>query len=368
VPHQSFASDEAISALIARAQHEIDAGRLPACQLALARDGAVFVDVTLGASEPDARFTVFSVTKAYVGAAAWLLIGDGLLAPETRVAEVIPEFAANGKEGVTLEHLLTHTAGFPRAPMRPEEGATSAGRVARFATWRLDWPPGSQLEYHPTSAHWVVAELIERVSGTDYRAFLADRIAGPLGLRRLQLGVPADANDDIVDLVMMATTDGDLGIPEANPDTLLRYNEPGVRAVGVPGAGAVSTAADIAMFYQALLHNPDELWQPDVLADGTGRVRATYVDPLRNVSANRTLGLSVAGDDGNAVFRDFGKSTGPRAFGASGVGGQIAWADPDSGLSFCWLTNGLSPDIVATFKRSAGLSTRAAECVRKEVA
>jgi CubicO group peptidase (beta-lactamase class C family) len=105
-----------------------------------------------------------------------------------------------------------------------------------------------------------------------------------------------------------------------------------------------------------------------VLADGTGHVRTTYVDPLRGCPANRTLGLVVAGDDGKALLREFGKATGPRAFGASGVGGQIAWADPDNGLSFCWLTNGLTPDIVTTFKRSAGLSTRAAQCVRKEVA
>ncbi|MFL6240793.1 MAG: serine hydrolase domain-containing protein [Actinomycetes bacterium] len=363
--HQSLVGD-AVTELIARAQHEIDTGRLPACQLALARDGEVVADRTLGAAQPDARFTVFSVTKAYIAAAAWLLIGDGLLTADTCVVDLVPEFATNGKETVTVEHLLTHTAGFPRAPMRPEDGASSLGRVARFATWRLDWPPGSQLEYHATSAHWVVAELIERVSGLDYRAFMAERIAGPLGLRRLQLGVPVGAGDDVVDLVMMADTDGDLGIAEAKPDMLLRYNEPEVRAVGVPGAGAVSTAADIALFYQALLHNPGGLWDPAVLADGTGNVRTKYVDPLRGVAAYRTLGLSVAGDDGNGLLRDFGKATSPRAFGASGLGGQIAWADPETGLSFCWLTNGLTPDIVTTFRRSAGLSTRAANCVVRE--
>ncbi len=351
MPHQG------VNELISRAQHEIDTGQLPACQLALARDGEIVVDVTLGAAAADARFTVFSVTKAYVAAAVWLLMGDGLLRPELPVVDVIPEFGSNGKESVTLEHLLTHTAGFPRAPMRPEDGATSAGRVARFATWRLDWPPGSRLEYHGTSAHWVVAEMIERVAGIDYRTFLAERIAKPLELSRLELGT---RDSDVTELVMMGVTEGDLGIAEANPNTLLRYNEPDVRAVGVPGAGAVSTAADVAMFYQALLHNTGELWNADVLADAKSHVRTSYVDPLRGVPANRTLGLTVAGDDGNAPMRDFGKTNGPRAFGASGVGGQIAWADPDSGLSFCWLTNGLTPDIVATYRRSVALSSRAA--------
>ena len=77
----------------------------------------------------------FSVTKAFSAAMAWLLIGDGALADTTRVADVVPEFAAFGKHGVTVEHLLTHTAGFARAPMRPEEGADPRQRVP-------GWRPG----------------------------------------------------------------------------------------------------------------------------------------------------------------------------------------------------------------------------------
>ena len=84
----SLVRDEAVAELISRAQHEIDTGRLPACQLALARDGAIVADVTLGAAAHDARFTVFSVTKAYVAAAVWLLIGDGLLAAHLQRSEM----------------------------------------------------------------------------------------------------------------------------------------------------------------------------------------------------------------------------------------------------------------------------------------
>jgi CubicO group peptidase (beta-lactamase class C family) len=60
-------------------------------------------------------------------------------------------------------------------------------------------------------------------------------------------------------------------------------------------------------------------------------------------------------------LREFGKAAGPRAFGASGLGGQIAWADPGTGLSFCFLTDGLV-DLVRAFLRSSRLSTLAAEC------
>ena len=365
VPDQSLLDRAAYDELLSRVQHEVDTGRTPSCQLALARHGQLLADVTFGDAPAGARYSVISVTKAYVAAGTWLLMGDGSLKPQTRVVDVVPEFGTNGKEAVTLEHLLTHTAGFPHAPMRPAEGATSAGRVARFATWRLDSEPGTTMAYHGTSAHWVIAEMLERVSDQDYRTFLNERVAGALGLKRLRLGVPPEQGGDVVTISMVGDPgDRNLGIDDAVPNVLLLYNEPDVRAAGVPGSGGVSTAADVAMLYQALLHNDPPLWDPAVLADGTGNIRNRLVDPLRGVPANRTLGLAVAGDDGHAAVREFGLEAGPRTFGASGLGGQIAWADPDSGLSFCWLTNGLLADIVATYKRTTALSTRAARCAR----
>jgi CubicO group peptidase (beta-lactamase class C family) len=131
----------------------------------------------------------------------------------------------------------------------------------------------------------------------------------------------------------------------------------------VPGAGAVATAADVATFYQALLHNPGGVWSAEVLHDATANVRNEMTDPLIGISANRTLGLVVAGEADEALHRGFGRSVGPRTFGAMGIGGQIAWADPDSGLSFSYLTNGLDADVIGSFKRAAkiaGLAARTA--------
>jgi CubicO group peptidase (beta-lactamase class C family) len=153
-------------------------------------------------------------------------------------------------------------------------------------------------------------------------------------------------------------------VKETGEGFLLRFNEPEVLASGVPGAGAVGTAADVATFYQALLHNPGELWNPAILADATGNVRNTMIDPLFNCAANRTLGLVVAGHDDRAAVRGFGAHTSPRAFGCLGVGGQIAWADPDTGLSFSYITAGLDVDIVASFTRSAKIAGLAARCIR----
>ena len=337
--------------LLTFADAQVDEGRLPGYGLALALDGEVVLRRTSGVAE-DASFTTFSVTKAVTAAVAWMHLDPGL-----RVAEVLPSFA--DKPAVRVEHLLTHSAGFPRAQLGFEEAADPALRRARFGSWRLSWEPGTQMEYHPTSAHWVLATLVEELTGQTFSQVVRERLLDPLGLASLRLGEDVPA----VDVVHVGETTGRVDPLQADPAWLLRFNEPPVRALGVPGAGAVSTADDVALLYQHLLHDPKGLWDPEVLRDGTQRVRFDHVDPWTSVPANRTLGLTVAGDDGKAAMRQFGRATGPRAFGASGLGGQIAWADPDSGLSFCFLTHGLERDQVAAFLRADKLSTYAARCV-----
>lgn len=351
------------SSLVGRARRDVDEGLLPSVQLAVGYDGELVLDETFGASA-ESRYVTFSVTKAFVGGLAWQLIGEGLLSDATRIADVVPEFAGNGKQDVSVAHLLTHTAGFPRAPMRPEEGADRAARVERMATWRMDWPAGTQTEYHATSAYWALVEVLDRITGSDFRSEFADRVAGPLGLS-MTLGGGVDG-------VMPVVAVGDAGdgatlgdhVKETGEQFLLRFNEPEVLAAGVPGAGGVARAADVALFYQQLLHNKAGVWRDDVRTDVTSNVRNTLVDPLFRVPANRTLGLVVAGDDGNELSRGFGRGNSPQSFGAQGVGGQIAWADPTTGLSFCYLTNGLDADVVGSFTRSAkiaGLAARSAE-------
>jgi CubicO group peptidase (beta-lactamase class C family) len=349
-----------LAELSARAQRDVDEGLVPSCQLALAREGEIVAYETFGGATPDSRYTIFSVTKALVAAAVWLLVGDGKLAYEDRVADLIPEFDTNGKRPVTVDHLLLHTAGFPRAPMRPEEGAVREGRLARFASWRLDWEPGARTEYHPTAVHWVLAELIERASGQDFRTFVTAAAGGALTLGSGE-ALNVEIVGDPANIGTVERGEGDtLVIPEIRGDLLLRYNEPAVRAAGVPGAGATGIAADVALFFQALLHNPDGAWNPEVLADGTGVVHNAMPDPYTRVPANRTRGLVLAGDDGFESLRGFGPGVSPRAFASPGLGGQVAWADPESGLSFAFLTNGLDADLVRAFRRSISLSKLAA--------
>ncbi|GIU86353.1 MAG: serine hydrolase [Acidimicrobiia bacterium] len=361
--------DAAVEALVGRARQEIDAGHLPSCQMALARGGEVLFSATLGDAAPDSRYVVFSATKPFVASAVWALLGEGALDVGRRVCEYVPEFATNGKDVVTVEQVLLHTAGFPHAPFDPLEWDDAERRRARFASWRCNWEPGTRFEYHATSAHWVLAELIERVTGEDFRAYLRRRVLEPLGLTRFALGVPPGQQHDVRPLVPVgepaspaelrdALGIDELPVTEVTPEALLSFNRPELRAVGVPGGGGVSDAADVARFYQALLHDRAGVWDPAVLADATGVVRNTFPDYL-GVPANRTRGLVVAGDDGRAHLRGFGRTVSPRAFGHSGAGGQIAWADPATGLSFCFLTNGLDQHVLREWRRTTAIASRA---------
>jgi len=368
---------EALRALSERVRREIDAGLLPSCQLAIAIDGEVVHAQTLGAvvAGDATRYAIFSATKALVAAATWQLLAEGRLALADRVADHIPEFAANGKGAVTLEQVLLHTAGFPRAPLGPPAWSTRAGRLAAFARWRLTSEPGTRFEYHASSAHWVLAELLERSDGVDFRESVQRRVLDPLGLGRLRLGVPVAEQGDIARVALVGEPptpeewEAALGVPgfergEVTDEALDSFGRPDVLAVGVPGGGAVSDASDLALFYQALLHDPAKLWDAGVLRDATGRVRNTFRDLQTGVPANRALGVVVAGEGGNAARRGFGHRVGPRAFGHNGAGGQIAFADPDSGLSFVYLTNGLDRNWLRQWRRSSGIASRAAVCAR----
>src|SRR3954471_6460700 len=181
-----------VDALLTRAQQEIDEGLLPGCQLAIARHGEVEVFEAFGEATLDSRFVIFSATKAFVASLMSMPIADGLVDVSLPVAEYIPEFATNGKESITVEQVMLHTSGFPHAPLGSPAWWTREGRVERFGQWRLNWEPGSTYEYHPTSAHWVLAEIIDRVTGGDYRDFIEERITRPAGLEQRMLGVSAD--------------------------------------------------------------------------------------------------------------------------------------------------------------------------------
>ncbi len=363
----------AVDALLARARRDVDDDLLPACQVALALDGEVVVHEAFGDATVDTRFTIFSATKPFVASVVWQLLGEGSLRPDLPVHELIPELGSHGKDAITLDHVLLHTSGIPRAPMGAPRWTTHEGRRAAFAQWRLNWEVGSQFEYHPTSAHWVLAELVHAVTGLDHTEALRTRVLEPLGLRSFALGPALADQEGIADLVLVgepATPDEleaalgvrTIDVGEVTDAALLGLNEPASRAVGLPGGGGVSDAADVAAFYQGLLHDRDGLWDPAVLADATAVVRNAFPDPALGHAANRTRGLIVAGGDGRSNLRGMGRTVSPSAFGHNGAAGQVAWADPATGLSFCYLTSGRDLNVLREHRRTTSVASLAAVC------
>lgn len=364
---------ERVRALEERVQREIDEGLLPACQFALAKDGKVVVQRTYGDATDDSRFCIYSSTKAFVASAVLMLIGEGSVRPEDRVADILPGFGDNGKEAVTLEQVMLHTAGFPYGIMGPNHWQTHESRLESYRRWKVIWEPGTRYAYHAMSAHWVLADVITEVTGIDHRDFVRQRINEPLGLRRFRLGIPPAEQSNLADVSYVGermTPDemeaafgfrempAPRGSLESFGDWATDLNHPDWRAAGIPGGGAFSTASDVALFYQALLHNTNQLWDPDVLADGTMRVRNTLPDPLYPTTANRALAVHVAGGE-DAHFRGFGRTVSPRAFGHGGAGGQIALADPETGISFCYLTNGHDRHLLRQGRRGVAIASRA---------
>lgn len=365
--------DVKIERLLTRVRREVDQGLSPAVQIAIGYQGTLVVDETIGAPA-DSRFVAFSATKAFVAAAVWRLIDRGDLALDAPVAATLPSFATNGKDAVTLRHVLTHTGGFPYAPLGPDRWGTRDSRLEAFSRWRLATEPGSTFTYHPVSGHWVLGELIAEVTGQDHTDAIEALVTAPLGLPRV-LGIGADDRAGIVESVAIGQLptpeemEQALGLkidlaelipPEVGVAALLTLNDPAAQAVGVPGGGGVMRAGDLALLYQAFLHDEQGLWSKEILAGGTAEVHCALPD-LFGKSANRTLGLILAGDDGHADQRSMGRTASPQAFGHPGAGGQLAFADPATGLSVAYLTAGMDQHVIREGRRGIAIASLGAD-------
>ncbi|MFJ9025624.1 serine hydrolase domain-containing protein [Streptomyces sp. NPDC102259] len=328
-----------LDVLLRRIRLEVDHGPLPSAQVAVARGGRLVAFETWGDAGPDTRYILQSVGRSIVAGAVWKLISEGLLDVSEQVAAIVPEFAPNGKEAVTVEQVLTHTAGFPFAPLGLAKALSREERLAAFGRWRLDHPPGSRFQFHLTSAAWLIAEIVERRTGLTFAEYLRQRIAGPLGLTSLELGVPVDRQPGSV--APMTATDRSSDDQEADPWGPWYLSDPRVLAAGEPSHALVATAADVALYFQALEHS--DLWKPEAVAEGT-RIRLTehpYGDRLYGGGSGRrtSMGLfvTVAGPDAGSNLPSTGS---PALFGSAGAAYQLGFMDPESGLSFACLSNG----------------------------
>ncbi len=387
-PEQVGLDGVKVQALFERAEREVRAGLLPATQVAIARNGKIGAMQTFGravqggkdkAATANTRFVIMSATKAVTSASAWILMQEKKLHPGDRAADYLPEFASNGKDAITIEQLLVHTSGIPYAPHWQKEWADPERRLYRFRQWKPDHEPGTRFIYHVSANFWPIAAVIEKITGKSLADFVKERIAEPLGLPDLRLGLPPDGETNVADVewVGEAPTEEEyekMGVNGFNATTkaidengVLELNETATRKAGSPSAGCITTAGDIALFYQALLeggcsHDGENIWHVDMLEDAR-RVRTGDLrDPYLGHKANRALGIAVAGADGKSNMRGFGRTNSALSFGHPGFGGQSGWADPATGISFGFLTNGFDRHDIREARRRVSLSSLAASC------
>jgi CubicO group peptidase (beta-lactamase class C family) len=322
-------------------------GRYPGAQIALARDGKLALFRTFGdaridparvAARDDTLWLLYSNTKVVTACAVWVLAEQGALRFTDRVAEHVPGFEANGKGDITIVQLLSHQGGFPNADV--PAAAWDDHELLRRAVcgFTLEWTPGSRVHYHGRAAHWVAAVLIESLTKTDYRAFIREQVIEPLGLgQELFVGLPDAEHARAVDMHEPGP---------GGPVQRAEENNAPFRRAGTPGGGGYASARAMAAFYQMLVAggtlNGKRLLSTRMVQYVTRSVTGDRVDGYMGMPMHRALGPHVRGT--TETIRGLGSIASPRTFGHGGVGSSYCWADPDSGVSFAYLTNGRVPD------------------------
>ena len=340
---------EQLDRLYALIERHIAEGRYPGCQVALARHGRLLVDRSFGqavvgaGARPagaDTLWLLYSNTKVITATALWKLCEQGAFRFTDRVSDHVPEFAANGKRDVTVMQVITHQGGFPNAQISREAWLDHAELRKSVSNFSLEWTPGSRIHYHGLSAHWVLGVLIEALTGQDFRTWIRDEVIAPLGLAGdLFMGL-SDAEEARVSTMYEPDPSG-AGIRPLEDSNTTTW-----RRSGAPGGAGYGTARGMAALYQMMLAggelNGVRLMSPRMLAYALRNHTGDRVDEFMGMPMHRGLGPHFRGTTTNV--RGLGAIASPNAYGHGGVGTSYCWADPDSGVSFAYVTNNRIPD------------------------
>jgi len=312
-------------------------------------NGTLIVDAWSGTADAtrgvpvdgDTLFPVFSTTKGIAATIIHLLVERGLVDYDTRVAQVWPEFAAHGKQSITLRHCMTHMAGLPQVP--PGIGWAQLHdwdfMCAAMADLEPLWPPGTRMEYHAVTYGWLLGEVARRVDGRPFAQLVQDEICRPLGIATLFCGVPAELESRVATLELrdQEIPQVDDSLPQPVPGWLWplheMMNRSDARRSCQPASNGIMNARAIARHYAALLPagvDGVELLPPERIRQATEWQRPPGEAPLR-------MGLGyILGGEGSPMG-------GESAFGHGGYGGSLGFADRASGLAFGLTKNLFSP-------------------------
>lgn len=307
----------------------------------------------------DTRFLVASLSKPVSATAIMRLVDDKVVELSTPVYKLLPEFKADGKDEIEIQHLLNHTSGLPDMVaaniLLRERHADLADFYLNVCNSPLCFRPGSDVGYQ-SMGFLVLAQLVERLTSQKFADFAERELFGPIGMAHSSFGARGDLS--IQDTVLVDLPSGQVG-------TNWHWNSEYWRRLGAPWGGLLSTATDLAAFAHIFVNDGCSQSGRRVLssANCTAMLR-NWIGSIAPVCPPLGLGWFIrgetcvskpvaAGPDGTeadtagvVTARDivfdrafFGTSFSSRAVGHAGVTGCAMWADPASGMAAALLTN-----------------------------
>ena len=333
------------------------AGRELGASFAVTRDGEVVIDLWGGfrdraRTKPWTRDTlanVWSTTKGLAALCVALLVDRGKLSYEQSVASLWPEFAASGKQALTVAQLLSHQGGLSglRAPIAISDFADHA-KIARLLAAQAPFFAPGQSGYHAITHGFLAGELVRRSTGQTLGAFFRDEIAAPLGADAW-IGLPEAEDSRAAEMVAPEgganmpppehpAARAALGNPPLDPEV---PNQRWWRAAEIPAANGQANAPGLARIYGMLARGGEQSGKRflarETLAQAT-RERVRCTDLVLQMPARWAAGWML-NEDGM-----YGPNN--NTFGHSGWGGAFGAADPDARLGFGYAMNQMYPNLL----------------------
>ncbi len=303
--------DEA-AAVLSRATAE---GQISSAVLHVVQRETSFTRAFGKAQTEHAMFLLGSISKPISVTALMTLFDRGEFKLDDPLRKFIPQFAGDGREQVTMQHLLTHVSGLPDQLSENDELRRKHASLTEFAEHAvrapLQFAPGSQYQYS-SMAILLATRVAELISGADILKLVDRTVLQPLKMQHSAQGLGRFKLEDMVPCQTdRAAPEAGGGDPNAKD---WDWNSPYWRNLGAPWGGTHASAPDLATFLTEFLNEMGTTVKPE-----TARLMVRNHNPSGLTS--RGLGLAVGASAGSEGCSE-------KTFGHTGSTGTIAWADP----------------------------------------
>ena len=319
----------------------------PGAQLYVSRAGQLIFDWSCGQAKAGVPMTSnsivqwFSSGKPLTAIALAQLFQKGSFRLDDPVINYIPQFGANGKQSITIEHLLTHTSGFRSADNLPADLPWDE-TIQRISDSPLEvnWPPGERAGYSTTAAWFILGEILQRITGEKLHEYIRRQILEPISMHDSWLRLPFAKYKEYTDrLALMHDT------AALKRDADFMQDAAGM-AQCRPGSSARGPIRELGKFYEMLLNNGragnHQILREETIRLFTQRHRIGLFDETFLHKLDFGYGFIINSNRYGAetVPYGYGRYASDSTFGHSGAQSSCAFADPEHHLVVAWVTNG----------------------------